>query len=126
MPAVSERVAAIYGVQAGRRCPGETACEIFQGAAEPQEHVCIGCDLLPTKPLKIEPLTTDEQCAVSETVNQIASLAQHQQAGFVLGLRDVTPLEFELLKIWHAEAVAIERANQAQMMTLLAAGMGLR
>lgn len=122
-----ERVAKIYGVQAGKRCPGESNCREFESFAEPKEHGCAGCDRLPTKPLiVIAALTTEDEREIEATVKTVASLAQHQQAGFVLSLRDVSPLEYELLKVWHAEAAAIERGNQALHAAMLAAALGIR
>jgi len=127
VPRLVERVAEIYGVQAGKRCPGEDRCEDFASFAEPKAHGCVGCQFLPTKPpITIAALTTEDEREIEATVKTVASLARHQQAGFVLSLRDVSPLEYELLKVWHAEAAAIERGNQAQHAALIAAALGIR
>jgi hypothetical protein len=60
----------------------------------------------------------DERDAVNAVVAHIEGLVVEQSAGRQPDLKDLTPLEWELLCLWHGHQAEFERAHQARMKQL--------
>lgn len=80
-------------------CPGEWNCERFESSAEPKSDACVTCPKLATKPVTISPVTSADERAAAAVVDQVSELRDELRLGF-LDASKLTPLEFELLKIW--------------------------
>lgn len=119
---VYARVAEMY--EAGdsfRRCPGEADCERFQISEEPKTDACATCELLPTKPVQIAPLTSADEAEIGWMVDRVQELAEQQAAGFPVKPDEVSPLEFELLIRWHRAVQVYERHYKTALPGMLAA-----
>ena len=104
-------MAELYGAhasQAGQaRCPGEQDCQIFESAAEPKDHACQGCPLLPTKPYAASAAIADADGAA--LLDEVEQIAGEQRAGFAYTAAELPPLVYELLLRWHANIATYER-----------------
>lgn len=99
----------MYEAGGTRRCPGEADCERFQISEEPKTDACATCELLPTKPVQIAPLTSADEAEIAAQVDRVQELAEQQAAGFPVEPHAVSPLEFELLVRWHRAVGVYER-----------------
>ncbi len=117
-----------YCGKAGPRCPGESQCDLWRDAADVDDlnsqgerigrnHVCMGCELLPTKP-KQRPETDDLEAA--EALQEVEYLADTQAAGFRLKAKDLEPLHYELLILWARYREAAQQEQQQSLFLLLA------
>jgi hypothetical protein len=115
----------------GQRCPGEAACDIFQGA-DPETTIlengkpvkigrlsaCRMCDLRHTKP-------GSDQVETSDIVLRIEKLVNERDAGFPVDTSTISPLEAELIVYWTRCVRSWERSEQRMLTTLLAGVMGI-
>lgn len=111
----------MYGSSATERCPGEEDCERFQISEEPKTDACATCHLKETKPVKIVALTSMDQQEIEAHVDRVCDLAAQQGAGFPLRPVELSPLEFELLKLWHSTVAVYERAQRAELNAMMGA-----
>lgn len=111
----------MYGSSAAERCPGEDDCQRWQLSEEPKTDACATCHLKETKPVKIVAITSLNQEEIDAHIDQTAALAAQQGAGFPIRSCELSPLEFELLKIWHSTVAVYERAQRAELNLMLAA-----
>lgn len=102
------------------KCPGESNCQDWEAAAggthdEREQNACFGCHLFQTKHGN-----TDDW--LTETVNEIERVRAEQRAGAKVDLRQMSPLVWEGLIIWHqieADAEAEHKAKVGQIFEAL-------
>src|SRR5205085_11428748 len=90
-------------------------CRLFQSAAEPKEHACRACPLLPTKITRGTGADADND---AEFIDNVQRLVMERSSGFGLSPSDISPLEAELIITWDATVAAYERAHQARVAAL--------
>ena len=122
MTALSQRLALLSEGQGGAgRCPGEDDCERWAVSEEPKTDACLTCPMNGTKPVKISILTALDSKEIDGLIERIEQLASEQRAGFPIRVDEISPLEFELLKLWHSAVAAYERAHQHRISALVEA-----
>jgi len=98
------------GIKGVEYCPGPWACERWESSAPPKDDACTTCPKLPTKPITISSVTSNDERAAAALVEQVAELRSEQRAGLLdVGL--LAPIEVELLKLWHRTEHELQRAS---------------
>lgn len=108
-------------------CPGEKDCDIFQGSAgrgraEKERNACLKCEMLPTK----TDTGKNQVGYMSELADVGMYLRRRRDSGYLPGLDEITPLEFDALLMADAEIEHQEIRLRLGIRQALIAGFGLK
>lgn len=102
----------------GYRCPGES-CDLFAATAgtfEERAAVCLDCSKCNKPPLLVDEKSTDlSPDIVNRVVIRIEKLYTEQMIFNNLNFETIDYFEFELLKIWQAKVLEMERLHKAKI-----------
>ena len=98
------------------KCPGENNCQDWMVAAgetqaEKEKNACFGCKLFKSKYSKSDNF-------IDDIVSEVESLRMKQRAGYPIFLKNLEPLIWEGLVLWHRAEFELENEHKRNIQLL--------